>query len=447
MNKFNIKSLTIKEKIKQKFGEYRWFRIIKYIIKNPLFLLKKSFYRKVRQKIKSKLNKQSFSLVIMDDTFPSIRSAFRYEEYMNYFEKINSVYVWSTGMSLGALKENKTIQEVIQEFEKQKPEFRDRVFELNVQNLEKLQDIKNKLCIITFIKNLQNSVYDNLAVLEKYKIPFIFTLYPGGGFILNDEESNQKLKRVCSSQFFQKVIVTQQITYNYLIEKNFCTKEQIEFIYGVVTPKAIFNNKHNRKKYYKNGKDNLDICFVAHKYSEKGIDKGYDLFIETAKKLAKKCEKIRFHVVGGFQQSDIEVSELGEKIKFYGIQTSEWLSDFYKNIDLILSPNRPFKLSKGSFDGFPTGACTEAMINGVVLLCTDELKQNVKFENKKDLIIIKPELSNIMEVVEELYNNPDKIVEIAENGRKKAKEIYGQKSQIQPRMKLINEVAKNYYNN
>lgn len=445
MNKQDKKIDTLKTKITQRYGTYRWFRMIKYIKNNPLFFIKKSFYKKIRQKIKNKLNKQNFSLVIFDDTFPSIRSAFRYEEYRNYFKKINSVYVLTTGMSLGALKETRNIQEVIQEFEQQLPEFKSRVFEWNSQNTEKLKDIKNKLSMITFLQNLQNSVYDNLALLEKYEIPFIFTLYPGGGFILNDKESDDKLKRVCSSKYFQKVIVTQQITYNYLIEKGFCKKEQIEFIYGVVTPKQILNNKQNNKRYYQKGKDTLDICFVAHKYSEKGIDKGYDLFIEVAKKLASKYDKIKFHVIGGFSEKDIEISELGEKIKFYGIQTSEWLRDFYKNMDLILSPNRPFQLSKGSFDGFPTGACTEAMINGVVLLCTDELKQNIKFEDKKDLIIIKPEVSNIVETIEDLYHNPYKIIEIARQGRKRAKDIYKKESQIKPRIKLIKKVAKQYY--
>lgn len=445
MNKQEKKRDTLKAKISQRYGKYRWFKMIKYIIKNPLFFLRKTSYKKIGQKIKNKINKQNFSLVIFDDTFPSIRSAFRYEEYMNYFKKINSVHVLTTGMSLGALKENRSMQEVIQEFEQQLPEFKNRIFEWNSQNIEKLKDIRNKFGMITFLQNLQNSVYDNLTLLEKYEIPFIFTLYPGGGFVLNDKESDDKLKRVCNSKYFQKVIVTQQITYDYLIEKGFCKKEQIEFIYGVVTPKEILNNKQNHKKYYQKGKDTLDLCFVAHKYSEKGIDKGYDLFIETAKKLASKYDKINFHIIGGFSENDIEVSELGEKIKFYGIQTSDWLRSFYKNMDLILSPNRPFQLSKGSFDGFPTGACTEAMINGVVLLCTDELKQNMKFKDKEDLIIIKPEVSNIIETIEYLYHNPYKIIEIARQGRKKAKDIYKKESQIKPRIELIKKVAKQYY--
>ena len=114
-------------------------------------------------------------------------------------------------------------------------------------------------------------------------------------------------------------------------------------------------------------------------------------------------------------------------------------------MDVIISPNRPFKLSKGSFDGFPTGSCTEAMINKVVLMCSDELKLNTKFEDGKEIIIIKTETDDIVEKVENLYKNPNKIVEIANNGRKKALKVYSKRNQILPRIKAIRKEAKNYY--
>ena len=114
-------------------------------------------------------------------------------------------------------------------------------------------------------------------------------------------------------------------------------------------------------------------------------------------------------------------------------------------MDIIVSPNRPFKLSKGSFDGFPTGSCTEAMINGVALICTDELKMNIKFDNKKEIIIIKPEIEDLEKEVEELYNNPENIEKIAKAGREKALEIYSKDNQIKPRIKLIRKEAKRYY--
>ena len=54
--------------------------------------------------------------------------------------------------------------------------------------------------------------------------------------------------------------------------------------------------------------------------------------------------------------------------------TTKWSKEgktLYRKMDIIISPTRHNVLSEGSFDGFPTGATTEAMINGVVAITTD----------------------------------------------------------------------------
>lgn len=379
------------------------------------------------------LSNEKNTLIIFDDIFPSIYSPFRYEEYIEYLQNLENVYIFTTGKSLKAVNENRSILEVIKEFEENNPRYKGRVFELNEKNKKILEGLKNKIAILTFLANVR----ENMEIIEKYKIPFVFTLYPGGGFVLNDQNCDLELKRICSSKYFRKVIVTQKNVYKYLIRKKICNKRQIEFIYGVVTPSEILKENNTNKRYYKYNKDTLDLCFVAHKYTQKGIDKGYDIFIEVAKKLSEKYSNINYHIIGGFDENDIDVSILKNKIKFYGIKDSKWLKDFYANMDIIVSPNRPFKLGKGTFDGFPTGSCTEAMINGVMLLCTDELKLNVKFKNNKDLIIIKPDVNDIRRTIENLYKNPKKITKIAERGKNKAKKIYSKESQIMPRINLI----------
>lgn len=382
------------------------------------------------------LSNEKNTLIIFDDIFPSIYSPFRYEEYIEYLQNLENVYIFTTGKSLKAVNENRSILEVIKEFEENNPKYTGRVFELNEENKKILEGLKNKIAVLTFLANVR----ENVETIEKYEIPFVFTLYPGGGFVLDDPNCDLELKRLCSSKYFRKVIVTQKNVYKYLINKKICNKKQIEFIYGVVTPSEILKENNTNKRYYKYNKDTLDICFVAHRYTQKGIDKGYDIFIEVAKKLNEKYSNINYHIIGGFDENDIDVSNLKDKIKFYGIKDSKWLKNFYANMDIIVSPNRPFKLGKGTFDGFPTGSCTEAMINGVLLLCTDELKLNVKFKNNKDLIIIKPDVNNVRKKIENLYKNPKKIMKIAENGKKKAKNIYSKESQIIPRINLIKEI-------
>ena len=434
---------SLKSKVKRKFGNTKIFRIFRYIKNNPLFLFMPSFYQKLYKKIKDKT--QKFSLIIFDDTFPSSYSPFRYEEYMSYLKEFKSVHIFSTGYSLQALNEESSEKELIKEFELKYPEYIGKVIDRQDNVKEKIETLNNKIAIITFLQNVVNDACDNLRVLEKNKIPFMFTLYPGGGFILNNEVSDNKIKMICDSKYFRKVIVTQKLTYDYLIEKKLCPEEKIEFIYGVVTPKNILKNKIKQKHYY-TGQANeiLNICFIAHKYSEKGIDKGYDLFIDVAKKILKRHKNIKFHIVGEFDETDIDVEDIKDNVIFYGVRKSEWFNEFYKNMDIMISPNRPFKLSKGSFDGFPTASATEAMVNGVALLCTDELNLNIKFKDKQDLIIIKPEVDDIVDEIENLYTNPQKIKSIGLLGRKKVKKYYSNKYQVISREKLIKQLAREY---
>ncbi|UWG96663.1 hypothetical protein LPY66_17540 [Dehalobacter sp. DCM] len=84
------------------------------------------------------------------------------------------------------------------------------------------------------------------------------------------------------------------------------------------------------------------------------------------KKLARSAENIRSHVVGNFDRSDIDVSELGDRIIFYGLRNKSFFPTFYSGIDLIVSPNLPFVLIPGkNYDGFPTGCCIDAALHNV----------------------------------------------------------------------------------
>ena len=101
-------------------------------------------------------------------------------------------------------------------------------------------------------------------------------------------------------------MLPQKITFDYLLENNFCDENKIEYIFGVVTPLPLENRLKN-KLHYGIDKEELDICFVAHKYMDKGVDKGYDVFIAVAEKLVRNFDNISFHVVGSFSVDDIEL--------------------------------------------------------------------------------------------------------------------------------------------
>jgi glycosyltransferase involved in cell wall biosynthesis/predicted O-methyltransferase YrrM len=376
-------------------------------------------------------------IAITDDIFPHPLSAFRLQEFISYLKEFENIRIYSSGLSAHVLG-SKTLVELIVDFKRKFPEYSEKIKVLTPDLV-----LNAKLLYTVFLGN----IHFNIEQIERSKIPFVFTLYPGGTFGLNNPKSDLMLKRVTSSPCFRRVIVTQQVTYDYLIEKNFCTPDQIEFIFGVVTPIEQVEAEYIHKKHFGIDKDTLDICFVAYKYTERGIDKGYDVFIDIATALSEKYSNIQFHVVGGFDENVLNVSHLEQRIKFYGAQETEWFDEFYKDKDIILSPNIPFKIFEGSFDGFPTGSCIDAGLRGTAIFCTDELQLNSNFfVDGEEIVIIPHDARQVTDIIEGYYQNPRKIKMIAEKGRQKIKQLYSFEAQILPRINVLKkelEQAKN----
>lgn len=413
--------------------------------------MNKFFMRELVKRCMRKILKKDYSYIIFDDVFPCESSPFRYVEFMEYALDNYNTYFATTGISLLALNEKRSLQKVIKDTEMCIPYFKDRIFDVSIDNreesLKKIKTIKNPIAVIVFVQNMINDIYDNLQFLEENNIPFIITLYPGGGLKVDDKVVDARLKRIFSSKCFRKAIVTQDNVKEYLLSKGFCTEKDIKFIFGIVTPESSLKNATKKRIFYTPNKT-LNICFSAHKYSPKGEDKGYDLFIAAAKKIikSKKIKNVKFHVIGGFDENVIDIKDIKDHIVFHGIKSTNELDTLYSIMDIIVSPTRPFILSKGSFDGFPTGSTTYAMLNGVVAIVTDELNlNNNRFINNEEIIIVKPDINEIVNSIYDLYKNVDKFNKIAKNGRNKAKKIYSLKYQIDSRLKLINEVAKKEY--
>ncbi len=378
--------------------------------------------------------KQPLDVVIVDDIFPHPLSAFRMQEFISYLKAFKDLEICSTGASVGLLDE-RTFDKLISDFKAQYPEHAGRIKKLQVDTI-----INAKLIYAVFLIN----IYLNIQKIEELNIPFVFTLYPGGGFGLNTAESDKMLKRVISSPCFRKVIVTQKVTYDYLIDNNYCRPDQIKFIFGVVTPLDHINSEYVDKKHFGIDKEILDICFVAYKYTKKGVDKGYDIFIDVANLLCQKHNNIKFHVVGGIDEHEIDVTNLKGKINFYGKRDTEWFNTFYKDKDIILSPNIPKTMYPGSFDGFPTGSCVDAGLRKTAIFCTDELNLNKKvfsdgneFVPGEELIIIPHNAKTITSMIEAYYYNPHKLKAISENGSRTIKRLFGFEAQMLPRINLL----------
>ena len=275
--------------------------------------------------------------------------------------------------------------------------------------------------------------YVLLPFYEKNKIPFVFVLYPGGSFGLNLKESDEMLKRIFRSKYFRCVIVTQQITLDYLLSRELCASDRIEYIYG-----GFVQYKKEDvlgKKHYKIDKPTFDICFVAAKYSPKGVDKGYDLFIEAANKIAESARDVYFHVVGGFDENEIDISKIKSKIKFYGYQKPDFLLDFYSKMDIFLAPNRPYALYSGNFDGFPLGI--DASYCGTAIFVADELGMNHYYVDNKEIVIIPLNVKGIVDKVLWHYNNIDDLYDLSLKGQKVTQKLFDIDYQINERIKLF----------
>lgn len=376
-------------------------------------------------------NIKKSSLIVLDDIYPHLLSAFRIAEFNTYLSAYPDAKIHSTATAFPAVMEERTHDEVIKEYEIIYPQFKDRVIPFKTW-----RPLNAQLIYMIFI----NNAYYFLDKIEKEKIPFIFTLYPGGGFEINQLESDRKLRAVFASNLFRKVIVTMKKTYDYLLEKNFCGKEKIEFIYGAPLLSDQLCRNTFPKNYYQKNKSTFDICFVAFKYMKKGLDKGYDLFIEVVKKLVPHYPDIQFHVVGSFSQQDIEIpSSMKDIIHFHGMKNASFFPGFYRSMDIILSPNAPYLLGPGAFDGFPTGACVEAGLCGVAVFCTDILNMNIAFKDREEIVLISRNVDEIARLIINYYKSPEKLYVLSWKGQHAMKRIFNIDAQMLPRLKLISE--------
>ncbi|GEP50395.1 LPS biosynthesis protein RfbU [Flavobacterium noncentrifugens] len=388
------------------------------------------FATKISKKFDSVAYKglKKYDLIIYDDLFPHPSSGFRLAEFTALLQHFKNSKI------IGSAKSYAWVKTPAADHEKHVADFTENYPSLKkkIRIQKRFFNVNTKVFYCIFL----NNIFDNLKWIENYQIPFIFTLYPGGGFEIEGTQSDSKLKKVLASPMFRKVIVTQKLTLDYLLDNGFCKPEQAEYIFGGVVPQSALENVFRKKQYLKD-KQTLDLCFCAAKYMPKGLDKGYDVFIEAAVKLTATFDFIRFHVIGGFDANDIDVSAIADKIHFYGYQKFDGLQEIYNNMDVIVSPNRPFLLGKGAFDGFPLGTVVEAVFNGVVAVISDKLFQNTVFNDGTELVIVESNSDSIVSAIKAFIENPEKLHQMANAGKNKFLNVYSDLTQLPPRQAIL----------
>jgi glycosyltransferase involved in cell wall biosynthesis len=310
----------------EKFGKFKYESFVKLNRINRKIL--KDFNRKLQHFIK--ISKQLIyifkkpvecNLMILDSLFPIHIFSWRTTEYHEYLKKIPDTLCFNISDSF---KNNYLSGISLKTYKKRLKLYLD-IHTHNGKYINRLnffQKYKANLAYLLFVS--QASLM--LPFLEKHKIPFVFTLYPGGGFSPYHKGTEEELKKIFSSELFRKVIVTQNFTKEYLLERNLCTEEKIKLIYGGFL--AIDKKNIKTKLLYKKDKETFDICFVAYKYTKDGVEKGFDLFTNTMDILKEKYNDINFHIVGNWEDN-IKPYANDKNIHFYGVMPPIFLSNFF----------------------------------------------------------------------------------------------------------------------
>jgi hypothetical protein len=357
-------------------------------------------------------------LIMLDDSFPDMHVGYRVAEFNHYLKFFPNSEVHTVCPDY---------EKALQLYEKHYPELVNRIHKFSSRH-----PLFPSLFYVVFL----TKAYAFLPYIERERKPFILNMYTEGGFGIDNKKSDEMIKKVFSSPYFAHVIVSQKKTEQYLLAKKFCSKDKITFIYGAVPSEISFRNKLGKRFEFPHEKPSFDVCFVANKYMSSGADKGFDTFVSVCKQLQKEND-IHFHVVGrGYSQSDFKGIRK-DKFTYHGKMLFPDLVKFFLGMDCIISPTVPNTYAKGSFDGFPTGCTREAAYAGVAVFCTDELRLNTKFINGKEIVIVKPDASQIANKVLYYYKHPQALYKLAKAGEVKFRKVFDFDSQMNKRVSLI----------
>jgi hypothetical protein len=393
--------------------------LLKKIIPSLFIYINKNFqFIKLRKKV---------NLIVVDDTIPDFTGGWRIAEFEYYADKINDVIFYTDLYCIKHYKVEENFYSLLIKYREKFPKSK-----IIIKELKLFSNINAEFAYCIFF----NNILRYFKFFEKHKIPFGYTLYPGGGFGLNVEHINKQLLEIHNSKYFRFVVVNQKVTLNYLIENNLCEEKKIKYIPSSPIDTNLISI-NNAKRYFSFDKSTFDIAFIANKYSKGAVDKGFDIFCKLAHKLDEKYCFFRYHVVGDIEISDIPENININNIEFYGRKPPDFFNKFFESIDVLISPNKPNILAKGSFDGFPLGSSILAGINGVLLMLTDELKENTYLEDETDFILIKPDVEDISSKIEIIVNSPEILKSIGNSGKNKLRNIQSEEIQLKPRLEII----------
>lgn len=376
--------------------------------------------------------------LILDGCFPSPLSGFRFGEFTAYLKAIPQSRVLSS-ISDGIVKGGPV------------PSFDDCAnrfaaeHNINPGRLKLFGRHKTAHAGIAYCVFLSNAARFFLETPSLMADRFAFTLYPGGGFLVHGSVADHRLRRLCDDKRLAYIITTQNLTYRYIIDRGFCEPDRLLHIFGGISPLVFANENMTADALGRKEQGHLNVCFVARHYTPWGIEKGYDVLVKVAQRLCSR-DDITFHVVGGFTASTIDLEGCCN-IRFYGLQQPDFFPDFYRRMDIILSPNISLGRILGTeqmiFDGFPTTCAVEAGIYGAAMFLSDfeglnrDLAGNPIFRSGEDFELIDRNDKAIAELLVKYAEDREALRQLAMAGRAVLLREFSYAKQMQPRIEKL----------
>jgi len=184
------------------------------------------------------------------------------------------------------------------------------------------------------------------------------------------------------------------------------------------------------------------ICFAAHKYMSNGLNKGFDVFCTIAKRFENNTD-IKFIVIGDFKQNDNIYFE-SSNMSYLGSVEPKRLGEIFMDMHIIVSPVRSHVLHPGNFDGFPTGAALNAVLNGCVLITTDphDNAEKLGLKDGRDLFLTSDRPSEIIQLINRLFYDRELLDKVGKNGYARFFEITNFKAQMLEKFNILNGIIK-----
>lgn len=224
-------------------------------------------------------------------------------------------------------------------------------------------------------------------------------------------------------KFCNRVISVSEATKTWLIEKRKVPAEKVEVIpYGVNLEEFNTHDNSNLREELGLGKDIPIVGMVGRLHPQKG----HTYLIQAAKLITKKRANVQFVLIGDGKlrsklESEAEENNLSKNFHFLGFRSD--VSQLIQGFNIFVLPSL--------YEGLPN-VVLEAMATAKPVVATpvDGTKEAV-VDGETGLLVPQKDPAALAEALLKLIENPEKLQEMGQKGRKRVEEKFSLVKQVQ----------------